>query len=123
MNREPNKKFSIINIDGIEIKALRGGFYAYASVNPEKEEASPTDDGNVDQEDDEESSSEDDSPSSDDQYGFLLCKTCGTLIRVFPPDRRAKCCKEIMTPLIEKEITNFDVKNLKEMDAEDPGQI
>jgi len=36
-----------------------------------------------------------------EQARYLLCKECKTLIKVYHPYRKAKCCDIEMTPLVE----------------------
>ena len=38
----------------------------------------------------------------------LLCKKCGTVINVFLNDRNARCCNQLMVPLIEDSITEAE---------------
>lgn len=82
MAEEEKKKFKVVRAHGIEVKALRGGFYAYCKNRNGKVEKIEV---------------------REKKFGFLLCKECGTVIRVSPPDRLARCCKVLMTPLVEKE--------------------
>ena len=88
---DPRKDFTTVKINGIEIKALKGGFLAYVppGINGRENQTANRNKENP----------RNRPEKKDGQH--LLCEICGTVIKVHPPGRIARCCNQNMTPLVK----------------------
>lgn len=90
MAENTKKDFTTVKINGIEIKSLKGGFLAYVPSGINGRDKNP-------------SSQKKDNPQNHPEKKegqHLLCDICGTVIKVHPPGRIARCCNQNMTPLV-----------------------
>ena len=105
-----DSEFKIIHVNGLELKSLKGGFIGYLYNRPARSESS----GLVPDRKPEPQPEKETEPA-DDRNGdsaskapqFLLCKKCGTVINVFLNDRNARCCNQLMVPLVEAGMTDM----------------
>lgn len=111
-----DENFKIINVNGLELKSLKGGFIGYQYDRPTRRrtpkresvtetamEPEPIVEPEV-----VEAPAETAEEDLSGQPQFLLCKKCGTVINVFLNDRNARCCNQLMVPLIENSITDAE---------------
>jgi hypothetical protein len=82
----PSKDLKSIQLDGLDIKTLKGGFIAYYHIRSGR---SRLEGGKTVQP----------AHSLDEEPQYLLCEKCGTVISVYPPGRIARCCDREMIPL------------------------
>ena len=83
MNNATKKNKQTLKVNGVEFRALKGGFLAYhRDRNAPKiiEEATEPANG--------------DSAAEEPECQYFLCNTCGTVITVYGSKRKARCCKQ-----------------------------
>lgn len=111
-----DENFKIINVNGLELKSLKGGFIGYMydrgsrrrSAKPVPAAETAMEPERVEEPKVEEVPAETAEKDLAGEPQFLLCKKCGTVINVFLNDRNARCCNQLMVPLIQDSITEAE---------------